>query len=358
MKLFDLYIFKNILQSALVVLLIFLALLGFLEFIAQADDVGVGTYGVSQAIQYSLLKLPSSIFQLMPIIVLIGSLLALGNMSKNSELLVLLTSGFSLQRMSISVFFSGIVLCFFTASIGEYISPKMERYADQYRTINKYQYSRLGNTGGIWLREGDKIININLLNENKSFGNVSIYQLAENNKLSKISRASSAGIDDFNQWILSNLSETVFNNDGINGNYSRYKIEKTKLNRDLVNLTIVKSENLNIVELYRFISYLDGNELDSSPYRMVFHSRIASLLAIPIMCLLALPFSLGFLRKKGIGYRIILGVMIGLVYFLVQQTLAESAAVYNFEPFLVGWSPTLLLTILVFSLFRVIKQYN
>jgi len=340
------------------VLFIFLALLGFIEFIAQADDVGVGTYGLNQAIQYSLLKLPSSIFQLMPIIVLIGSLLALGNMSKNSELLVLLTSGFSLQRMSISVFFSGIVLCFFTASIGEYISPKMERYADQYRTINKYQYSRLGNTGGIWLREGDKIININLLNENKSFGNVSIYQLAENNKLSKISRASSAGIDDFNQWILSNLSETVFNNDGINDNYSRYKIEKTKLNRDLVNLTIVKSENLNIVELYRFISYLDGNELDSSPYRMVFHSRIASLLAIPIMCLLALPFSLGFLRKKGIGYRIILGVMIGLVYFLVQQTLAESAAVYNFEPFLVGWSPTLLLTILVFSLFRVIKQYN
>ena len=358
MKLFDLYIFKNILQSVLVVLFIFLALLGIIEFIAQADDVGVGTYGLNQAIQYSLLKLPSSIFQLMPIIVLIGSLLALGNMSKNSELLVLLTSGFSLQRMSISVFFSGIVLCFFTASIGEYISPKMERYADQYRTINKYQYSRLGNTGGIWLREGDKIININLLNENKSFGNVSIYQLAENNKLSKISRASSAGIDDFNQWILSNLSETVFNNDGINDNYSRYKIEKTKLNRDLVNLTIVKSENLNIVELYRFISYLDGNELDSSPYRMVFHSRIASLLAIPIMCLLALPFSLGFLRKKGIGYRIILGVMIGLVYFLVQQTLAESAAVYNFEPFLVGWSPTLLLTILVFSLFRVIKQYN
>jgi len=358
MKLFDLYILKNILQSVLVVLFIFLALLGFLEFIAQADDIGIGSYGLNQAIQYSLLKLPSAIFQLMPIIILIGSLLALGDMSKNSELLVLLTSGVSFQRMGISVFFSGIVLCFFTASIGEYISPKMERYADQYRTINKYQYSRLGDTGGIWLREGDKIIHINLLKENKSFGNVSIYQLAGHNKLSKISRASSAGIDDYNQWILSNLSETVFDSDGITDDYSRYKIEKTKLNRDLVNLTIVKSEDLNIVELYRFINYLDSNDLDSSPYRMVFHSRIASLLAIPIMCLFALPFSLGLLRKKGIGYRIILGIMIGLLYFLLQQTLAESAVVYNLEPFLVGWLPILLLIILVFSFFRVIKQYN
>ncbi len=358
MKLFDLYIFKNILQSVLVVLFIFLALLGFIEFIAQADDIGIGSYGLNQAIQYSLLKLPSAIFQLMPIIILIGSLLALGDMSKNSELLVLLTSGVSFQRMGISVFFSGIVLCFFTASIGEYISPKMERYADQYRTINKYQYSRLGDTGGIWLREGDKIIHINLLKENKSFGNVSIYQLAGHNKLSKISRASSAGIDDYNQWILSNLSETVFDSYGITDDYSRYKIEKTKLNRDLVNLTIVKSEDLNIVELYRFINYLDSNDLDSSPYRMVFHSRIASLLAIPIMCLFALPFSLGFLRKKGIGFRIMLGVMIGLFYFLLQRTLAESAVVYNFEPFLVGWSPILLLIVLVFGLFKVIKQYN
>ena len=51
----------------------------------------------------------------------------------------------------------------------------------------------------------------------------------KNNKLSKISRASSAGIDDFNQWILSNLSETIFNNDGITDDYSRYKIEKTKV---------------------------------------------------------------------------------------------------------------------------------
>ena len=36
----------------------------------------------------------------------------------------------------------------------------MERYADQYRTISKFQYSSLGNTGGIWLKEGNKIINI------------------------------------------------------------------------------------------------------------------------------------------------------------------------------------------------------
>ncbi|MCK5903883.1 MAG: LptF/LptG family permease, partial [Gammaproteobacteria bacterium] len=200
MKLFDWYIFRAILEMTLIVLFVFVALSGFVDFIGQIDDIGTGDYGVNQAIQYTLLKLPSSIFQLMPIIILIGSLLGLGLLSKNRELIVLLSSGLSLQRLGISVFSSGLILCFFTVSLGEYISPSMERYADQYRTISKFQYSSLGKTGGIWLKEGNKIININLLEENKSFGNVTIYELKTLSQLWKISRASSAGIDDDNQW--------------------------------------------------------------------------------------------------------------------------------------------------------------
>jgi len=356
LKLFDWYVFKAILEMTLIVLFVFLALSGFVDFVGQINDIGIGDYGVNQAIQYTLLKLPSSIFQLMPIIILIGSLLGLGLMSKNSELIVLLSSGVSLQRLGISVFFSGLILCFFTVGLGEYISPSMERYADQYRTISKFQYSSLGNTGGIWLKEGDKIININLLEENKSFGNVTIYELKKLSQLSKISRASSAGIDDDNQWILSNLKETVFSESGISQESSRYKIEKTKLDRDLVSLTVVKPENLNIVELYRFVNYLESNGLDSDLYITAFQSRIASIFALPIMCLLALPFSLGFMREKGTGYRILLGIIIGLIYFLIENTLVESSQVYNINPILVGWFPTLLLSLAVFSVFRIIQR--
>ena len=356
MKLFDWYVFRAILEMTLIVLFVFVALSGFVDFVGQINDIGTGDYGVNQAIQYTLLKLPSSIFQLMPIIILIGSLLGLGLLSKNSELIVLLSSGVSLQRLGISVFSSGLILCFFTVSLGEYISPSMERYADQYRTISKFQYSSLGNTGGIWLKEDDKIININMLEENKSFGNVTIYELKTLSQLWKISRASSAGIDDDNQWILSNLKETVFNDNGISQEYSRYKIEKTKLDRDLVSLTVVKPENLNIIELYRFVNYLESNGLDSNLYSTAFQSRIASLFALPFMCLLALPFSLGFLREKGTGYRILLGVIIGLIYFLIESTLAESSQVYNINPILVGWLPTLLLSLAVFSVFRVIQR--
>ena len=86
MTIIDRYIFKSIFQTTLIVLFVFIAFSGFIDFVSQTDDIGTGNYGVTEAIQYTILKLPSSIFKLLSIIVLIGSLLGLGNLSKNNEL--------------------------------------------------------------------------------------------------------------------------------------------------------------------------------------------------------------------------------------------------------------------------------
>ena len=149
----------------LVVLFIFAALSGFVDFISQSDDIGIGEYDVYKALQYTLLKLPSSVFQLIPIIVLIGSLIGLGNLSKNNEITVLLSSGFSFFRLSVSTLFSGLILCFLTISFGEYLAPPMERLADQTRTKSKYNLESIGESKGFWVKEENKIIKKNKNNE-------------------------------------------------------------------------------------------------------------------------------------------------------------------------------------------------
>ena len=355
MKLIDWYIFKSISKMTLIVLFVFAVLSGFIDFISQTDDIGVGEYGVYEAVQYTLLKLPSSVFQLIPIIVLIGSLIGLGNLSKNNEITVILSSGLSFLRLSLSTILSGIILCFLTISLGEYLSPPMERLADQLRTKNKYNLESIGESKGFWVKEGNKIININFVSENKSFGQLTIFELGSGGQIEKISRASSAGIDDYNQWILSNLNESIFNSTGIESTYSRYKIDKTKLDRDLVGLSVVESEDLNIIELFRFIEYLESNTLDAGLYKASFHSRLASLFVIPIMCLFALPLSFGFQRSRGTGYRITIGIIIGVAYFVMQNTLMESVQIYSINPILIGWSPLLLLTCITLLTFKITR---
>ena len=107
MKVLDWYIFRSITKMTFIVFFVFAALSGFIDFISQADDIGIGSYGVYEAVQYTLLKLPSSVFQLMPIVVLIGSLLGLGALSKNSEITIMMSSGLSLSRLSLSVAITG-----------------------------------------------------------------------------------------------------------------------------------------------------------------------------------------------------------------------------------------------------------
>lgn len=353
MNIADVYLFRAILKATIVVGFVFASLSLFVDFVSQSDDIGVGSYGVYEAIQYSLMKLPSSLMRFIPIIVLIGALVALGNLGKNSELIVLMSSGFSFFRLSLSVFFSGALLALIFSGSGEYLSSPLERYADQFRTKNKFNIETLGDSGGFWVIDETKIININFLKENNSFGEVTIFEIDQDFAIQKISQASSAGIDDYNQWILSNLSETLFSDDGIESNYSRYQIEKTELDRDLVSLSVTDSDELNVIELSRFIDYLENNNLETKTYLTAFHNRLASFMIIPILALLALQMSVGSQRKRGSGFRILIGMIIGLAYFISQNTILESSQIFEIRPEIIGYIPLAFVSLITMILFSI-----
>ncbi len=351
MNTIDTYLFRSIFKATLIVGFVFASLSLFVDFVSQSDDIGIGSYGIYEAMQYTLMKLPSSVMKFIPIIVLIGSLVALGNMGKNSELIIIISSGFSFFRLSLSVFISGAILALIFSGSGEYLSSPLERYADQFRTKNKFNIETLADSGGFWLIDESKIININFLKNNDSFGEVTIFEVNEDFSIQKISKASSAGIDDYNQWILSNLSETLFLDNEIQSNFSRYQIEKTNLDRDLVSLSVTDSDELNVIELSRFVDYLGNNNLDTKTYLTAFHNRLASFLIIPILVLLALQMSLGSQRSRGAGFRILIGIIIGLAYFISQNTILESSQIFDIRPEIIGYIPLSIVSIITIILF-------
>jgi lipopolysaccharide export system permease protein len=78
---------------------------------------------------------------------------------------------------------------------------------------------------------------------------------------------------------------------------------------------------------------------------VAFWSRIASLCAVPLMCVLAVPFVLGPLRSGGAGSRMLAGLAIGLAWFLVSRTLSDGGEVWNLNAVATAWLPTALLAI-------------
>jgi lipopolysaccharide export system permease protein len=99
---------------------------------------------------------------------------------------------------------------------------------------------------------------------------------------------------------------------------------------------------------------LKKNSLSSGQYEMELWSRIARTVTIVIMPVLALAFVMGSARSSGAGSRLMIGILIGLGYYLASQMSANSGQVYDLNPALVTWLPSLaLLAVTLFALDRV-----
>ncbi len=103
-----------------------------------------------------------------------------------------------------------------------------------------------------------------------------------------------------------------------------------------------------------YIGYLKRNNLDANRYETELWYRIARTVAVTIMPLLALAFVFGSLRTGGAGARLMIGVVIGLGYYLASEMLANSGQVYSLNPAVVAWLPSgVLLIVTIFALNRV-----
>ncbi len=68
------YLAREIFAASALVLVAFLGLFAFFDFINELEDVGKGGYTLYQALVYVALTLPARVYELMPIAVLIGTL--------------------------------------------------------------------------------------------------------------------------------------------------------------------------------------------------------------------------------------------------------------------------------------------
>ena len=345
------YLFRNIIGMTALVLAVILSLAIFIEFVGQLDDTGSGEYGILQALMYALLKTPRVAFRVLPMATLLGALLGLGTLASNSEIIVLRAAGVSVARLSMAVGVTGAGLALFALLLGEFIAPPLDSYARQMRAMAKHGESGTRAASGAWVRDGDTIIRLGPQGTDYRYGGVYMFHMGDDG-LTSISRADSAEIDESEQWVLNNYEESRFDETGVETAAQRRAIQPYSLNAEVLELMIVRSSSLTGAGLYRYIQYLRDNELDASRYELAFWERVATAASVLPMCLLALPFAFRNLRSGGTGARLLIGVMIGLAYFLLSSTLADGAAVFQVSPVIVAWSPVAVLSLVVVFMLR------
>jgi lipopolysaccharide export system permease protein len=136
------------------------------------------------------------------------------------------------------------------------------------------------------------------------------------------------------------VSTTRFSEDHIESEVVPEIIMTSSVNPDFLGLAATDPDLLTLRGLASYIDHLRRNNLGTIPYEIGFWSRIARMFAVIVVTLLALPFVFGPLRTTGAGARTVIGVLLGVVFFLITGMVEKGGQLFGLNPMLVGWLPT------------------
>lgn len=355
----DRYIGRSILLTSLLVLLTLVTLASIFAFISELDDVGKGSYTVSRAAQYIFLTIPGKVYLLFAPAVLLGSLLGLGTLASNSELTVMRAAGISGGRIIRAVLVTGVGLMLLVAVVGETVMPKSEQIAEELRLTALEKRLSVKGSRGLWLKSAERYVNIGTVMPDFTLLDVSVHQF-ENNQIVLALRAASARPDG-DDWQLQDIAVTRF--DSASTNYEQIEsvlwseflrrnsvadgVEGVKnVSTALVSSDVLKSisvspESLSAKDLYEQVRYLNDNQLDSRRIELAFWVKVASPLSTLVMLMLSLPFVFASQRSGGAGQKIFIGIILGILYTLMNRLLTQLALANGLAPALSALIPLL-----------------
>ena len=116
------YIGINVLSAITVALTAIVCLDLVASIIDQMGDIR-RNYQFVDVLIYTVTKIPSTIYEYIPLASLIGCLVGLGMLATNSEVVVMRAAGVSLMRIVYLVFKPVMVFILLAALIGEYFHP-------------------------------------------------------------------------------------------------------------------------------------------------------------------------------------------------------------------------------------------
>jgi lipopolysaccharide export system permease protein len=320
--------------------------------IDQIGDIK-NNYQFNDVLIYEVTKLPSTVYEYIPLSSLIGCLIGLGILANHSEVVVMRASGISLMRILSHVFKPVFIFILLGIVIGEYFSPYLDQLADSRRDYLRKGESGLDVTTGFWKREGNEYMHFNAVFPGGVLFGVTRFQFDDNRRLLETSFSSRATYNPTeNHWVEENVSSTLFLDQSTRKQKFITRQWFTELTPEVLTLNILPPDSLSIRTLYSYINFLEERNADTASYRLAFWKKVLHPLAILGLVLVGISFIFGPLREATMGYRIFVGVLFGISFRLVQDILGPLSIVFNIFPVLAVLMPIVICACLGFVLLK------
>ena len=293
-------IFRTILNHVGMVALGFSALFFFIDFVEELQDLGEHHYGLLAALWTCVLLQGAHTYDLFPIALLIGSILALARMAQTSEFTILRTGGLGPGRALGLLGMLGVSAALVMVLIGNWYVP----WSEQQLTLHKAQFSKrqginLGR-GGTWLREQRDLpgqtgrhvtVNVGIANNQGEFEQVRIFEFDSKGHLLRRLEAKQASVEPLDKanaskgsiWHLKGVIDTQWLSRDLLGEQAALQgkqiIEEHKvatldwhssLTPLVVSASVLPPETMSTAALWRYTQHLATNAQAAQRYEIEF----------------------------------------------------------------------------------------
>jgi lipopolysaccharide export system permease protein len=320
------YLARQIYAAVGFVLLGFLALFALFDLVAELRDLGMGNYQLRQIFTAVALWMPGRAYDLVPIAVLIGTLYVLANLSNNSEFTVMRASGLSPTRAGWMLAKVGLVFVALTFVIGEWIAPYCEQAAQQVRM--RAIQSLIGGSfqSGLWFKDGRSFINVREARDADLLQGVRIYEFDAAFRLRQVTEAERG------EWRLVRVAQTMLGPAGPTVARHAEADWRSAVTPDLLNVLIVSPERMSALKLYQYQRHLTGNQQKSGRYQIALWKKLFYPLSALVMMALALPFAYMHARSGMVGFKVFLGIMLGILFHLLNSLFSHVGLLNEWPP--------------------------
>jgi lipopolysaccharide export system permease protein len=360
-------LYREVLISIAFVTLGFLGLFFFFDIVDELQAVGrdgAKGYTVSLALLYVTLLIPSHLYELLPIVVLIGTIFVMARLAQSSEYTILRTSGLGPWRALRTLLVLGLGFVVLTFACGDYLAPWSDRTAQLLKA--RFQGNITTGMTGAWLREKNAAqsfsVNVRSIAPDGQMQGLRIFEFDDKGVLTAQTLATSAQFSGNGAWLLTNAQRNEFpadanntSNASIRSQIKRQTVTQyrwpTDITPEMVSVALLKPERMATLDLFTYMRHLSANGQSAQRYEVEFWKKVFYPLACLVMVVLALPFAYLHFRSGGIASYVFGGVMLGISFFLVNNVLGHIGTLRNWQPLLTAAAPGLLYSALSLSAF-------
>ncbi|HYR24435.1 MAG TPA: LPS export ABC transporter permease LptG [Aquabacterium sp.] len=381
-------IYRAIIRQVLLVTVAFSALFFFIDFVEEVRKLGRDGYTTMAAVITCLYQQGAHFYDIFPVGLLIGAILALARLAQTSEYTILRTGGMGPGRALGLLGGLGLIAALITTLAGNWLVPVMEQRLAQHRaSFGSQQSLKLGGSG-TWLREqrmapdGKPLmitVNVGSAISEDEFGLLRIFEFDTEGRLLRRITAAQARVEATDPgnpeggsvWHLRKVHDTRWTrmeriSDEAVLQGTQFVDESAHDSLDwessltplVVAASVRPADTMSAYALWRYTQHLSSNAQAAQRYEAEFWKKTFYPVVCLVMVALALPFAYLHARAGGMSLKIFGGIMVGISFVLANHISSHLGLLHDWKPWLAAAAPSAFYLLLSLSAFAWLVRYR